>query len=92
LPYTATFGCIDCGGASEQTVATLMPQIPLPESAAVSVILTSGITDLSGNAIAAQTTTFQTMAGSDFSAPSLYDVVGNRPPGFATPTYSLPRR
>jgi hypothetical protein len=71
LPYTVTFGCIECGGALEQTVATLLPQSPLPESAAVLVILTNGVTDLSGNALAAETITFHTGAGADFNAPSV---------------------
>jgi hypothetical protein len=71
LPYTVSFGCIECGGALEQTVATMLPQSPLPESAMVSVILTNGITDLSDNAIAAETITFRTGAGADFGTPSV---------------------
>jgi len=68
LPYTTTFTTTNSG---TQTVAILTPQAPLPDSTTITVLLTggaSGITDLSGNSITSQSTTFTTMAGADFSS------------------------
>jgi hypothetical protein len=65
LPYTVTFTTIN---SSSQTVAVLTPQSPLPDSSTISVVLSNGITDLSGNPLTPQTTTFTTMAGADFSS------------------------
>jgi hypothetical protein len=68
IPFTVSFTTTN---NSTQTVATLWPLAPLPDSATIGVQLTTGITDFTGAAIAGQTTTFTTMAGADFSAPVL---------------------
>jgi hypothetical protein len=67
LPWTATFGTVLNLGT--QTVATLMPQSPLPDNATITVQVGAGVTDLTGAAIAAQSPTFTTMAGADFTPP-----------------------
>ena len=66
LPWTATFSTIN---GNTQTVATLLPQAPLPDSSTITVQLTTGVTDLTGAAIAGQSPTFGTMAGADFVGP-----------------------
>ena len=66
LPWTASFTTT---GTPAHTVATLLPQSPLPDSATITVALSAGVTDYTGAAITAQSSTFQTMAGADFSAP-----------------------
>ena len=70
LPYTVTFGTLNNAGT--QTVATLMPQAPLPDNATITVQLTggsNGIIDSAGNSISSQSTTFTTASGADFSGP-----------------------
>jgi hypothetical protein len=69
LPYTISFSTIN---SATQTTATLTPQEPLPDSSTITVSLTggsSGISDLAGNSITTQSTSFTTMAGADFSGP-----------------------
>ena len=65
LPYTASFTTYN--GSNTQTVVTMMPQAALPDSSTITVQLGAGVTDQTGSAIAAQSTTFQTMAGADFT-------------------------
>jgi hypothetical protein len=70
LPYTVTFGTINSGA---QTVATIMPQSPLPDSTLITLALTggaNGINDYSGNPLTSTSFQFTTMAGADFSGPS----------------------
>ena len=66
IPWTASFGTIN---TPSQTVATLTPLVPLPDSSTITIQLTPGVTDLTGASISAQSPTFTTMAGADFSAP-----------------------
>jgi hypothetical protein len=63
LPWTATFSTI--GGA---TVATLLPQSPLPDSSVITVQI-NGVNDLAGNAVTPLSPTFTTIAGADFNGP-----------------------
>ncbi|HTA45517.1 MAG TPA: Ig-like domain-containing protein [Bryobacteraceae bacterium] len=66
VPFTVTFQTIN---TPSQTIATLLPQSPLPDSTTINVKLTGRVTDLTGAAIAAQIPAFTTMAGADFTAP-----------------------
>ena len=63
IPFSLSFN------SSANTTATLTPYAPLPDNATVTLGLTNGITDPSGHAISAQSISFQTGAGADFSAP-----------------------
>ena len=67
IPYTYTIGTLN----NTQTVLTLTPLQPLPDSSTVSVHLTSGVTDLTGASVTAFTSNFQTAAGADFAGPSV---------------------
>jgi len=66
LPWTATFSTLN---NPSRTVATLVPEAPLPDGAVINVHLTTGVNDLTGAMLADQTSTFTTMSGADFSAP-----------------------
>jgi hypothetical protein len=73
IPFSTSFS----SGGSYTTV-TLSPYAPLPDNATLTLGLSSGITDPSAHAIAAQSITFQTGAGADFSAPYVaYSSVSN---------------
>lgn len=66
IPYTYTTSTPN----NSQTILTLTPLQPLPDSSNVSVHLTSGIQDLTGAALPNFTSSFQTAAGADFNGPS----------------------
>ena len=53
------------------TYVTLTPLAPLPDNASVTLSLGTGITDLVGQALAAQTVRFNTRNGPDLTAPQL---------------------
>jgi hypothetical protein len=63
IPFSISFS----GSAS--TTVTLTPYAPLPDNATLTLGLTNGIADLAGHALTAQSISFQTAAGADFSAP-----------------------
>ncbi len=65
IPYTATFGTVN----TNQTVMTLTPLVPLPDSSTINVHVTTGVTDLTGAATADFVSSFQTAAGADFTGP-----------------------
>jgi hypothetical protein len=65
IPYTYTFGSVN----SSQTVMTITPLVPLPDSATITVHVSSGVTDLTGAASADLVSTFQTGAGANFNGP-----------------------
>ena len=66
IPWTATFSTLT---NPVRTVATLLPQSPLPDSSTITLQVTTGIWDLTGAAISAQSLSFTTEAGADFTAP-----------------------
>jgi hypothetical protein len=75
IPYTVTFATLN--NANTQTVATLLPEQPLPDSSTITLTLTNGsatgILDFAGNQLTSQNTSvsFTTKAGEDFSGPSV---------------------
>jgi hypothetical protein len=63
IPFSLSFS------GSTSTTVTLTPYAPLPDTATLTLGLTSGIADPAGHALSAQSISFQTGAGADFSAP-----------------------
>jgi len=63
IPFSMSFS------SSGNSTVTLTPYAPLPDSATITLGLTAGITDPAGHALAAQSISFNTKAGADFSAP-----------------------
>jgi hypothetical protein len=55
---------------SDYTRTMIIPQAPLPSSTSMTIAI-SGVTSEAGVAVASKTTHFNTMAGPDFSAPSV---------------------
>ena len=47
IPYTYTFGTIN----NSQTVMNIIPLVPLPDSATITVHVSTGVTDLTGAAV-----------------------------------------
>jgi hypothetical protein len=75
IPYSMSFS------GSTPTAVTLTPQAPLPDSSTLTLSLSAGITDTAGNAISAQSVSFQTAAGADFGAPGvIYSSVDSNTP------------
>jgi uncharacterized repeat protein (TIGR01451 family) len=66
LPFSLSFN-----NANNVTNVTLTPQAPLPDNSAITLSLSSGITDHAGHGIAPQTVIFQTRNGADTTPPSI---------------------
>ena len=64
IPTTISFN-------SAVTQATFTPTAPLPPSATITVAITSGVQDLAGNAVTAQSTTFKTATAADTVGPTI---------------------
>ena len=64
LPTTWSFN-------STNTQVTFAPTTPLPPSSTITVSITSGVQDVAGNSVAAQSTTFKTAATADTVGPTI---------------------
>jgi hypothetical protein len=81
IPFSMSFS------GTTYTTVTLSPYAPLPVNATLTLAFTAGITDSCGNALAAQSITFQTGPGADFTAPYvIYSSINSNTP--AVPTNS----
>lgn len=70
IPYTYTFGSTN---SNTQTVMNITPLVPLPDSATITVHVTTGVTDVTGATVTDFVATFHTAAGADFTGPTMIE-------------------